>query len=253
GALKIASRKCRHHLPPTSQTTQGATMPVLANCSSCGSKLNVPDNLLGREVMCPRCGTVTVVTDSAAPARSGSPPSEPRPMPGRSQPAVRRAVDFDEDDGRRRPRRQPRDEYDEDRDPRRANGDAAAQGNGAALGLGIASLVLGILAIPFALVPCIGLYSIPVSGLGLVLGLIGFVIVMVSKKGSTGFPIAGSVVSFIALAVAGLWFLVCAGMMTGMQKGVEKIAATIDEQQRQEAATWVDASKDAATHGDVRV
>jgi hypothetical protein len=230
-------------------------MPVITNCSSCGSKLNVPDDLLGREVRCPGCGTVTVVTPLGEPQRSGAAaerPTEPYPNKGdavasRPRPSVRRDDDFDDD------------RY-SDRGPRRVRASAAAQENGAALGLGIASLVLGILAIPIAAVPCIGVWSLPVSGVGLVLGVIGLVIVLASKRGGLGFPIAGSSVNVVALGLVGLWFLVCAGMFSGMkqfgeelqQAGVE-LAKEMKEQQEREAAEWVDASQDAATHGDVRV
>jgi hypothetical protein len=121
------------------------------------------------------------------------------------------------------------------------------------MGLGIAALALGVLAIPFALIPCIGVYSMPVSGLGLFFGIVGLVVAVVAKRGGTGFPIAGSAVSLAALAVAGLWFLICAGMMTGVKKAGDEFAKQLEEQQRQGAASWVDASKDAATHGDVRI
>jgi hypothetical protein len=128
------------------------------------------------------------------------------------------------------------------------------------LGLGIASLVLGIIAVPFAFLPCISTFSIPVSGLGLILGGSGLIVVLSTKKGSMGFPIAGSTVCLVALAIAGMWFLVCAGLMSGakkmgddFKKAGDEFFSRIDEQQRQEAASWVDASKDAAKHGDVRV
>jgi hypothetical protein len=228
-------------------------MPVIANCSSCGSKLNVSDDLLGREVRCPRCGTVTVVPPpgegqrSRAAAERPTEPYHPKGEVVAGRPGARRPQEVDDD------------RY-SDRAPGPDRVDAPAQQNGAALGLGIASLVLGILAIPFALIPCIGTYSIPVSSVGLLLGVVGLVLVLTSKKGSLGFPIAGTAVSAVALAVAGLWFLICAGLMSGakqgveeLKKGMEEIANKMEEAQRREAADWVDASQEAATHGDVRV
>src|SRR5438105_3342545 len=83
---------------------------------------------LGREVRCPRCGTTTVVTapgepSSAPPARSGSLEVELQ-TPGRSRPPARRE-EF---------------AHGTDMPSRRADGEAAPKQNGAALGLGIASL-----------------------------------------------------------------------------------------------------------------
>ena len=213
-------------------------MPVIADCSSCGSKLTVPDNLLGQEVKCPRCGTIKVV------AHASTPPPTP---PSRSQAALRNQ-EYDHEDDRT------------DGRSRRGNQRASTEVNGSALGLGIASLVLGIIAVPVAIIPCFGFWSMPVSGVGLVLGVSGFIIVQVSKRGSVGVPIAGSAVSFVALAIAGLWLLVCAGIIhstkTGIDefgKNMEKLAQKMEEQMKQDAADWVDASKDTALHGDVQV
>jgi hypothetical protein len=211
-------------------------MSVIADCSSCGSKLTVPDNLLGHEVKCPRCGTIKVVAPASNP-----------PPPPQSQ-AARRNQDYDDED---------------DRPVRRSRGTeqrATTEANGPAFGLGIASLVLGIIAIPVALIPCFGFWSMPVSGVGLVLGVSGLIIVLVSKRGSLGFPIAGSAVSFAALAIAGLWLLVCAGVVSSTKSGLdqfkasmEELASKVEEQKRRDAADWVDASKDPVLHGDAQV
>jgi len=211
-------------------------MPELTECSSCGSKLTVPDNLLGQEVKCPRCGTIKVVG-----AASHS------PRAAESQSGERKQEDYRKAEGT----------------GRRSGGagqHATAEVNGPALGLGIASLVLGIIAIPVAIIPCIGIWSLPVSGVGLVLGVSGLIIVLVSKRGSAGFPIAGSAVSFVAIAVAGLWMLVCAGMFgtaktsfDEVKKNADEIFKKMAELQRQDAGDWVDASKDAARNGDVEV
>jgi hypothetical protein len=235
-------------------------MPVTSDCSSCGSKLKVPDDLLGREVRCPRCGTITVVKDPAVPPALERDPEYNRTRssapatPGRSHPAPPEEHGLKSGSSRPVGYREAEDRPDDDvQYRRRVKTAAGAQSNGAALGLGIASLVLGVIAVPFALVPCIGVWSLPVSGLGLLLGAIGIVLVVVSKKGGMGLPIAGTSVSFVALAIAGVWFLICAGMMSGMKKGFEDLGKQLEEQQQREAASWLDASKDAATHGDVRV
>jgi hypothetical protein len=213
-------------------------MPVIADCTSCGSKLTVPDNLLGQEVKCPRCGTIRVVAPASTP---------PPVLPPQSQTA-QPIHDYDDEDDRAVRRTRPSDQR------------ATTEVNGPALGMGIASLVLGIIAIPVAMIPCFGFWSMPVSGVGLALGVSGLIIVLVSKRGNAGFPIAGSAVSFVALAIAGLWLVVCTGIFKGtqasldqFQKGAEEFARKMEEVQRQDAADWLDASKDAALHEDVQV
>ena len=70
--------------------------------------------------------------------------------------------------------------------------------------MGVASLVLGIVAIVISFIPCLGIYALVPSIIGLLLGLIG--IVSASKANppkSKGLAIAGLVLSIIATVVAG--------------------------------------------------
>jgi hypothetical protein len=210
-------------------------MPIISECSSCGSKLTVPENLLDREVKCPRCGTVQVMSATA---------KEPKSSASKAAKSSRHD-DYDDDDD------------DRDRPVRSIRKDASSETNGAAMGLGIASLVLGIITLPCAFIPLVGAYSIPVSAISLLLGIGGIIVVGVSKKGNYGFPIAGSAVSFASIAVAGLWILVCAGLIKGVseeaKQNLEKFGKQIEEQQKRDAAEWVDADKSSVTHGDVRI
>jgi predicted Zn finger-like uncharacterized protein len=43
-------------------------MPINTDCPSCNRKLRVPDELLGKKVKCPTCGTVFQADESSAPA-----------------------------------------------------------------------------------------------------------------------------------------------------------------------------------------
>jgi len=67
--------------------------------------------------------------------------------------------------------------------------------------LGVASLVLGIVAFLFCWVPLIGILTIPVAALGLLLGGIGLVVAFLRRGSGIGYPIAGGVVSGMALAI----------------------------------------------------
>src|SRR6266436_5831080 len=54
-------------------------MPINTDCPSCNRKLRVPDELLGKKVKCPTCGTVFQADESAAPAPSVREEDEPSP------------------------------------------------------------------------------------------------------------------------------------------------------------------------------
>ena len=69
-------------------------------------------------------------------------------------------------------------------------------------GLGIAGLVLGILAAILSFVPCLGMYAIFPGIIGLVLSIIS--IIQANKAGAArGMAIAGLVCSIVGIAIAG--------------------------------------------------
>jgi hypothetical protein len=96
--------------------------------------------------------------------------------------------------------------------------------------LGIASLVLGILAFLICWIPFVNLLGVPLSGLGLLLGLIGVLVALTRKGSSIGFPIAGAAVCALALFIA-------VGMTGAVVGGVSKAAEGMAEAARQRNAT----------------
>lgn len=74
-------------------------------------------------------------------------------------------------------------------------------------GLGIAALVLGLIACLGCWIPMCGILSLPLAILGVLFGFIGVIIAMLRKKSYVGLPIAGMIVCitaiFIAIAVTG--------------------------------------------------
>lgn len=69
-------------------------------------------------------------------------------------------------------------------------------------GLGIAALVLGILACLTCWIPFLGLLSLPLSILGCLFAGIGFLISLVGRKSGVGMPVAGAIVCGVAIFVA---------------------------------------------------
>jgi hypothetical protein len=64
--------------------------------------------------------------------------------------------------------------------------------------LGIASLILGMIAFVICWVPFLGLLGLPLSLLGILLGGIGFLIALFRKGSGIGFPIAGASLSLLS-------------------------------------------------------
>src|SRR5438094_504099 len=91
-------------------------MTIIADCPSCNRKLRVPEELLGKEVRCPTCGTTFTASGSSgepSPPPARQPPEEeekpweepldePAP-PKRRVPSRERDEDFDDEDDDDRP------------------------------------------------------------------------------------------------------------------------------------------------------
>jgi hypothetical protein len=99
--------------------------------------------------------------------------------------------------------------------------------------LGIISLVLGILGTLISLVPCVGMIvGGPVAGIGLLLGAVGLIVALMTKRTGVGLPVAGSAVSFVGLCIAGAWLAVSTLWVREVGKEVQAQAAR-EEQERQ--------------------
>jgi predicted Zn finger-like uncharacterized protein len=97
-------------------------MPEIVSCPDCDRKLRVPDNLLGKKVKCPQCGTMfTADANGAAP--SGRNSSIRLEDDEEEAPRKRRRDDDDEDEPPRKRRRDDDDDNDEPRSRRRRDDD----------------------------------------------------------------------------------------------------------------------------------
>lgn len=68
--------------------------------------------------------------------------------------------------------------------------------------LGIASLILGVVAFAICWIPLLGMLGIPLSGLGLLLGIVGTIVAVVRRGSGIGFPIAGALTRIFHQVVA---------------------------------------------------
>ena len=76
--------------------------------------------------------------------------------------------------------------------------------------MGIASLILGIISLVFAWIPCVGVYALIPAILGLIFGIVGMVKSKKTGEGK-GISIAGLVLNILAMTVAILWGLIVVG------------------------------------------
>ena len=146
-------------------------------------------------------------------------------VPGRS------AMSNDDPDDRDadRPRRRDRDE--ESRPARRRRGDnyqdeyprrrRRDESQATVSVLGVISLVKGILALITSLIPCFGMFAIGIAAIALTLGIIGIIVAKRSKTQGMGLPVAGTVVSGLAVAFSIMWILIGAAFFGTMKQAQE--------------------------------
>jgi hypothetical protein len=101
-----------------------------------------------------------------------------------------------------------------------------------ASGLGVAALVIGIIALLLCWIPFVGMLSVPFSIIGLLLAGIGFIISLAGGRSSVGMPVAGGIICLLAIAIA-----VGVTSLTGkaMGKAADKIHQAQLQQQQQMA------------------
>ena len=154
---------------------------IRVDCPACGKTLKVADEAAGKTGKCPQCNERFKVP-ALKPAASQSivapaPPKRPtivRPQPVRDPLPV----------------------------PVQVTPTVVAvqvnQPSKASHSLGIASLILGILAFLICWIPFLGLLGLPLSLLGMLLGGIGLLIALFRKGSGIGFPIAGTSLSLLS-------------------------------------------------------
>ncbi|XAL98201.1 hypothetical protein OT109_11390 [Phycisphaeraceae bacterium D3-23] len=102
---------------------------------------------------------------------------------------------------------------------------AQPTGNGAATGLGVASLVLGVIALLASWIPFIGCISVPFAVIGFVLATIGGILALTTKGRGIGLPIAGGVACVLSV---GVWVGVSMLTTTALQHAGTKFMNDVE-------------------------
>ncbi|HEX3151539.1 MAG TPA: hypothetical protein VHR66_25910 [Gemmataceae bacterium] len=141
--------------------------------------------------------------------------------------------DEDDDD---RPRRRDRDD-DDDR-PRRRDRDDDMDGSAPKKMsvLGLLALIQGIGSAVVSIIPCVGALGIIGGLVGLLLGIIGWVMASKSKNVGKGLPIAGTIVSAIAVIFGGIWLAVTAAFFQSAKNAADEYDAKVTAARAKETA-----------------
>jgi hypothetical protein len=201
-------------------------MSIPVTCPNCQTSLKAPDQAAGRMVKCPKCATAFAVPAAEMPATVVP---AIRPSQASLAPAVHPAAPPPEMD----------DDYEPPRRSRRQFVDISTPSStGAQFGLGIASLVVGIIGLLIAFIPCIGLFiGLPVAAIGLILGVAALIVGFVRGGQGLAFPISGSAVSLIAVIVPFIWWYVWVrpALQTASaraQQGLQQFAQKMEEEMK---------------------
>jgi hypothetical protein len=161
-------------------------MPISVTCA-CGRKLKAPDAAAGRMAKCPECGAAVPVPD---PAR----------MPTADYPAKKAAF---EEMGRMGREMQGRAlSVPIPAAPVQTVHVLTAPAGRAANGVGVASLVLGVLALGVCWIPFLGLLAWPLAAFALLLGVVGLLVAAFDGRSGFGSPVGGIVSGVVAVVLS---------------------------------------------------
>lgn len=230
-------------------------MSISVVCQLCAARVKAPNGATGQSLLCPICKAPVRVPGSLPQSARSLPPTTLHPPLADAAPASVPHLPVASATPPRTPhpaRRRERDaEPDEAGEARSAR---SGRLGSAATSLGVGSLVLGVVALPIAFVPCMGVFSLPLSGLGLALGLVGLVLALAKDGGrSVGLPVAGAGVSLLAGFLGLLWLFVLAGAAGTVDTGPaapEPPAARLGDADAPAPAPAAPASKRSPEHQD---
>lgn len=162
-------------------------------CTHCHAQFNAPDNAVGQKARCPKCKNPfviasvkpvlpTAVPNPAEQEELASPPpvhasvSRVQPVPANTTQIEHKIIQ---------------------------NVHVHQQSAKRTSGMGIAALVLGIIACLTCWIPFLGLLGAPLAALGLLFGIIGIILSLISRRSSVGLSLAGSIVCLVSLMICG--------------------------------------------------
>ena len=159
---------------------------IYFGCPNCGEPMASPESLAGEKEKCPECGNVAVVPQNqAAPSALSQPqvtPVEVRPIDDLSHLSTSPSIHKAQVQHTHR-------------------GKVKVETKGVN-GLGLAALILGLIAALGCWIPLLNVISIILASLGILFGLLGFLIALVGRKSGVGLPVSGLIICLTAIFIA---------------------------------------------------
>ena len=185
-------------------------MSISFFCPSCMKKIKCDERMAGRKAKCPHCKSEFYVPQQ--PSQSAPPP----PSATRTQQKMSSSLPSSRKPFANIGSAPEEGSSDGDMIQRRAD---ERPSSGLALGMGISSLVLGILNLPAA--TCLGwccflfgFLTLPLSAVGAILGIVGIMVPLFTGKRGIGLPIAGTTLNVIAIVSVFVWPFIAAAFIS---------------------------------------
>lgn len=190
------------------------TFMIGFNCGNCGKRFEVQDTSAGKTGRCKQCGAlmkipaasaVFEVEEPIAPPRS-RPQAQPIQVPVRPEPFVAPVptqnvqVVVNQIDRK------------------------------AANGLGVAGVIIGVVAIGLGWIPVVGLLAFPLVIIGGLLSFIGLLVAHSSKRSGISWPLTGMGLNAFALTLVIVVNLVLTGFAGGVVRGAREAARRAEAQ-----------------------
>jgi len=200
------------------------------NCPHCAKAIAVKPELAGRRGKCPGCGQTIQIPAEGSAALAVPSAKQPEPVP--PKPAVPAEIPVSPPPSHDMPhvfvpahpvQVHPPSTHASTttiHTPTTAVQVNVSQSN-AAHSLGISSLVIGILSFFICWIPIIGM---PLSGLGLLLGVGGLVMALTRRGSGIGYSIAGSAVNFMGLGLGFVFITVISGMFHAADTAMNELS-----------------------------
>ncbi|MEZ4403054.1 MAG: DUF4190 domain-containing protein [Kofleriaceae bacterium] len=94
----------------------------------------------------------------------------------------------------------------------------------------VAALVLGIVGLVLSLVPCLGMYAMPLTLLAAIFGYLGM-----KKPTGRGMAIAGMVCGIIGTAIAAWWIYAYLTVKKAAEDGAQQLKEDLEQQAKDQA------------------
>jgi hypothetical protein len=174
-------------------------MPIDFACATCGKPYTVRDDLAGRRVRCKDCNAEMRIPGAASAQVGAGPAPSPDPPPidtsAHPQPSPVQVI------------------------VQQVEGKAAN-------GLGVAGVVIGVIAVLICWVPLVNLLVVPLAFIGGILALIGLIVALTNKRSGPGWAVAGMALNGVAL---GAMFIVNTVVIGAAARAIQETGRAVEK------------------------